>query len=85
VKPNDIYNEPINDQIKEAILQQIAEESQMVNKSMSEIKSRIQNICNSGLSKETKKRKITEIVLYIKNYSNSWIENSKVIENHLFK
>lgn len=85
MKPNDIYNEPINDQIKEAILQQIAEESQMVNHAMSDIKYKIQKICNSGLSKETKKRKITEIVLYIKNYSNSWIENSKVIENHLFK
>lgn len=85
MKPNDIYNEPIDDQIKEAILQQIAEESIMVNQAMSEIKSRIQKICNSGLTKETKRRKITEIVLYIKNYSNSWIDNSKVIENHLFK
>ena len=85
MKLNDIYNEPIDDQIKEAILQQIAEESRIVNHAMIDIKYKIQNICNSGLSKETKKRKITEIVLYIKNYSNSWIENSKVIENHLFK
>jgi hypothetical protein len=85
MRPNDIYNEPIDDQIKEAILQQIAEESRIVNHAVSEIKSRIQTICNSGLSKETKRRKIAEIAIYIKNYSNSWIENSKVIENHLFK
>jgi hypothetical protein len=82
---NDIYNTPTEDQIKLAILEQIANESQMVNHSISEIKYKIQSICNSGLSKEMKRKKINEIICYVKNYSNSWINNSKEINTGFLK
>ena len=76
MKPNDIYNEPIDDQIKEAILQQIAEESRIVNHAMIDIKYKIQNICNSGLSKETKKWSLDEIKDMIEQYKNKLKEFS---------
>jgi hypothetical protein len=85
MKPNNIYNTPIDDQIKNAIFQQIAEESHSVNLAISQIKSNIQLICNSGLSKEMKRKKINEIVCYIKNNSNAWIDNSKEINTGILK
>jgi uncharacterized protein YdcH (DUF465 family) len=85
MKPNNIYNTPIDDQIKNAIFQQIAEESHNVNIAISQIKSNIRLICNSGLSKEMKRKKINEIVCYIKNNSNPWIDNSKEINTGILK
>ena len=58
MKPNNIYNTPIDDQIKRAIFEQIADESQIVNAAVNEIKSKIQLICNSRLSKEMKRKKL---------------------------
>lgn len=85
MKLNNIYNTPIEDQIKQAIFEQIADESQIVNSSVNEIKSKLQLICNSRLSKEMKRKKINEIACYIKNNCNSWIDISKEINYELLK
>jgi hypothetical protein len=76
---NDIYNEDFKDQIKKAIMEQIADESQKVNHAISEIKYKIQMITTSKLSKDTKKRKIKEITDYITKNSAQWIEHSNDI------
>ncbi len=76
---NDIYNEDFKDQIKKAIMEQIADESQKVNHAISEIKYKIQMIANSKLSKDTKRKKIKEISDFINKNSPQWIEHSKDI------
>jgi len=76
---SDIYNEDFKDQIKKAIMEQIADESQKVNHAISEIKYKIQMIATSKLSKDTKKRKIKEIIDYITKNSVQWIEHSNDI------
>jgi hypothetical protein len=76
---SDIYNEDFKDQIKKAIMEQIADESQKVNHAISEIKYKIQMIATSKLSKDTKKRKIKEITDYITKNSVQWIEHSNDI------
>lgn len=84
MEKNDIYNVPIRDQIKKAILEHIADESQMVNHAISEIKQKVQKICLSDLSKETKKKKIREIVSYINKYSDPWIDSCKHVDKEVF-
>lgn len=80
MKINDIYNVSTQQQLKTAILQQIAEESHEVNLSVSQIKQKIQTICLSKLSKETKQKKIKDILNYIKNYSDSWINSCNFVD-----
>lgn len=76
---SDIYNEDFKDQIKKAIMEQIADESQKVNHAISEIKYKIQMIANSKLSKDTKRKKIKEISDFINKNSPQWIEHSNDI------
>lgn len=84
MEKSDIYNAPVDEQFKRAMLEHIANESQMVNHSISEIKQKVQRICLSDLSKETKRKKIKEVLSYINNYSDSWIDSCKNIEKEKF-
>ena len=68
------------DQFKRVMLERLSEENQKVKKLKSEIKSKFQEICDSKLSKETKREIVIELKNYLE-YGEPWINNSSEIKD----
>jgi hypothetical protein len=68
------------DQFKRVMLERLSEENQKVKKLKSEIKSKFQEICDSKLSKETKREIVIELKKYLE-YGEPWINNSSEIKD----
>jgi hypothetical protein len=54
-------------------LQQIAEENIKINRLKNEITAKINELCKTKVSKETREKKIEEILNYINENSKIWI------------
>ena len=68
------------DQFKRVMLERLSEENQKVKKLKSEIKSKFQEICDSKLSKETKREIVIELKKYLE-HGEPWINNSSEIKD----
>lgn len=64
------------DQYQRVMMEKISEENQMVKRLKSDIESKCYQICSSKISKDSKRKIIKEILNYITNNSEPWINIS---------
>jgi hypothetical protein len=60
-------------------MKMISEENAKANRLKSEIMAKINSLCETGISKQTRKNKIKQIIEFIDNNCDTWIEMKKEI------
>ena len=68
-----MFNVSDESQFKLAKMQIISEENAKANRLKSEIISKINDLCLTGISKETRKKKINEIIEHVQKNSDHYI------------